>query len=221
MRSTHSSPGRAALGCAIVSTTFLAVSPVLAQTARSGSGNESARQMQQLAAERGQLQSENARLKQELDALKKQQETASSADSGLKQRAQASEANASRLAAANAATTDKLSRTEAQMEALVAKFRETAQALKDVETERNALRSASQKAGRDYAACHSANGQLIEMNGEVLDRLEHTGFWTKAAADEPFTRLKRTQLQNLSDEYRARAAELTVAPPVGDGGAKP
>jgi chromosome segregation ATPase len=197
------------------------MSPVHAQTARSGSGNEASRQLQQLAAERGQLQSENARLKQELDALKKQQETASSADSGLKQRAQASEANASRLAAANAATTDKLGRTEAQMEALVAKFRETAQALKDIETERNALRSSNQKAGRDFAACRSANGQLIEMNGEVLDRLEHTGFWTKVAADEPFTRLKRTQLQNLSDEYRAKAAELTVAPPAGDGGAKP
>jgi chromosome segregation ATPase len=221
MRFIRSFSRRCASGCAIVLLATLAIGPARAQTARSGSGNEAARQMQQLAAERSQLQSENARLKQELDALRKQQETASSADSGLKQRAQASEANASRLMAANAATSDKLSRTEAQMETLVAKFRETAQALKDVETERNSLRSANEKTGRAYAACRDANGQLIEMNGEVLDRLEHTGFWTKAAADEPFTRLKRTELENLADEYRARATELTIAPPSGADGGKP
>jgi chromosome segregation ATPase len=221
MRSIRSISRRCAHGAAILLVAALASAPALAQTARSGSGNESARQMQQLAAERGQLQSENARLKQELDALKKQQEAASSADSSFKQRAQASEANASRLAATSAATTDKLSRTEAQMESLVAKFRETAQALKDLETERNALRSANQKAGRDFTACRSANGQLIEMNGEILDRLEHTGFWTKVAADEPFTRLKRTQLQNLSDEYRAKAHDLVVAPPADTAGSKP
>jgi hypothetical protein len=44
----------------------------------------------------------------------------------------------------------------------------------------------------------------------VLTKLEDQGFWSRAARVEPFTRIKRTQLENLVDEYAARAEEQRI-----------
>ena len=186
-----------------------------AQTARSG-GSDSARLVQHLAADRDRLQAENAQLQQELAALKlqqQQQKQGSSSESALKQQAQAAQASASRLAAENASQQAKLSRVQSQLDELVAKFRETAQALKDSEGELGSLRTSNQARERELGACVEANSELVTMNGEILDRLENVGFWSRVAASEPFTQIKRTRLQNLADENRSRAAELKMDPP--------
>ena len=52
------------------------------------------------------------------------------------------------------------------------------------------------------------NLQLYEISNEVLNRYEHVGLFTKVSATEPFTRITRTRIENLVDEYRARAQEL-------------
>lgn len=186
------------------------------QVARSGgnaAGAEMARLQQQLqavTAERTQLQAENARLTQELAAAKKAPAGPSPGDAALRQRAAAAEANASRLSASSAESAQKLVKTQAKLDELIVKFRETAQTLKSVEAERSALAATNRSQAGELGRCAENNGKLIAMNGEALDRIEHTGFWTKAAASEPFTRLKRTQLQNYADENRALAATLRV-----------
>jgi chromosome segregation ATPase len=183
--------------------------PVLAQATRSG--NDAARvmqQMQQLAAERTALQAENAKLKKELEAAQGKLAATSAQQDALARRAQNAEAASSRLAASSAANTEGAARTRAQLDEVVAKFRETAQALKDVETERNLLRQQAGTAERSLATCRDHNARMLTINEELLVRLENTGFWTKLAADEPFTKLKRTQLENLAADYRQRAREL-------------
>lgn len=202
---------QAALACGL-----LIVAPGLcAQTTRSGGANQNAQamqQMQQLASERTALQAENARLKTELEEARKKSASTSAQEDALKRRAQSAEAASSRLAANAAASTESVARTRAQMDELVVKFRETAQALKQAESERNELRQAAADADRKYGTCRDHNAQLLTLNEEILVRLENVGFWTKLAADEPFTRLKRTQLDNLAGDYRARARELAEAP---------
>jgi chromosome segregation ATPase len=202
---------RAALALGLLA----AVSVTDAQTTRSGGGNQNAQalqQMQQLASERTALQAENARLKQELEEARKKADSASAQEDALKRRAQNAEAASSRLAASTASNTESAARTRAQMDELVGKFRETAQTLKQVEAERNELQQAATLVERRYNTCRDHNAQLLTINEELLVRLENTGFWTKLAADEPFTRLKRTQLDNLASDYRARARELAEAP---------
>jgi chromosome segregation ATPase len=193
--------------------------PAAAQTTRSG--GDAARvmqQMQQLASERTALQAENAKLKQQLDEAQKKLSAATTQQDALTRRAQTAEAASSRLAASSAVSTESAARTRAQLDELVAKFRETAQALKEAETDRNALRQQAQQSERQLETCRDHNAQLLTINEEVLVRLESTGFWTKLAADEPFTKLKRTQLENLAMDYRQRARNLAepaaaAAPP--------
>lgn len=185
----------------------------LAQTTRSGSGDaQVVQQLQQLTRERASLQQENTRLKQQLAEAQQKLDSASTHGSALAQRAKAAEAASSRLAASSASSTEDAARTKAQLQELVTKFRTTAQTLKDVETERNTLRQQAQVSERQLATCRAHNVELLTINDEILVRLENTGFWSKLAADEPFTRLKRTQLENLALEYRARATELSEAP---------
>lgn len=195
----------------------LVISPAaLAQATRSGGSQQqnaqALQQMQRLAAERAALQAENTRLKQELEAATKRAGTAGSQEEALKRRAQTAEATSTRLAASSAANAESAARMRTQMDDLVSKFRETAQTLKQAEAERNELRQSAAAAEQKLKTCHDHNAELLTINEEVLVRLENTGLWTKLAADEPFTRLKRTELENLADQYRARATELAVTP---------
>jgi chromosome segregation ATPase len=200
----------------------LATTAASAQTQRSGGGADAraAQQMQQLAAERAALQAENAQLKKQLEEAKRGLEEANAqlASTGakqaaLEQRARASEATAARLSAGETARAAELERTRSQLNELVAKYRQTAQSLREIETDGESLRQQLGRSQRSLADCAETNSRLIAMNEEVLVRLENTGFWTRAAAAEPFTRLKRTQLENLADEQRTLARELAVAAP--------
>jgi chromosome segregation ATPase len=187
---------------------------VAAQTTRTGGADARAmQQLQQQTAELATMKSENARLKQQLDDLQKKLDAMTAQQGALARRAQAAESASSRIATSSSANSESAQRTRVQLEEVVGRFRETAQTLKEVETERNTLKQQAQATERQLATCRDDNAELIRINEEVLVRLENTGFWTKLAADEPFTQLKRTKLENLAEEYRSRAADLAVKSP--------
>ena len=64
-----------------------------------------------------------------------------------------------------------------------------------------------------FDKCAVDNTQLFDISKTVLTRYEHVGFFTKAGEVEPFTKLTRTKIDNLVDEYRQRAEELRVNKP--------
>jgi chromosome segregation ATPase len=183
-----------------------------AQTARnSGEGNAQIQaQLQQLAAERTALQAENGKLKKDLEDAKRELEKIQAGQASATQRARSNEAALSRSAADRESLERQLAAEKTRLQELVAKFRETAGTLQTVETERTALTQRLEVRDRQYDQCVAANGQLIAMNGEILDRLEGKGTWSRLASAEPFTQLKRVQLENLSDEYRYLASEQRV-----------
>jgi chromosome segregation ATPase len=204
----------------ILGTLFTA--PALAQVQRSGGGGASAQlmqQYQQLAAERTQLQADNAKLKKDFDDLKKQLD-------GLKQQASVSKAGASRSEAAivaaraeNDSNAKALADTKSKMQELIGRFRETITQLRTLETERTELQQQVAQSTAAYDKCAERNYSLYQTTAEVLDRYEHQGAFSYLARSEPFTRLKRTQIENLVDEYRQRVEELRVKiAPVPGGG---
>lgn len=183
-----------------------------AQTSRSGgsAANPNAQamqQLQQLASERTQLQAENAKLKKDMEEVKQQLKTLQSAKESLERKAQNSEVALSRSASSSDNLNEALAQQRARMEELVGKFRETAGTLREVEADRNTLRSRLEANERDLKSCTDKNTALYTLNAEVLDRLEHQGFWSSVARAEPFTKLKRVELENLADEYRGKAQD--------------
>jgi chromosome segregation ATPase len=182
-----------------------------AQVQRSGNADARvAQQLQQLANEKVALQAENNKLKQELEQVKAQLQKSSSTAKELENRNRVLQASSASRTTNNQQAEEQLERTRAQMQELVAKFRETAQTLRDVETDRATAKSQLAAKEREYKVCVDRNAGLYELNDEVLDRMEDRGFWSQLAEREPFTRLKRTQLENLIDDYRYRVEELRV-----------
>jgi uncharacterized protein YlxW (UPF0749 family) len=197
----------ASLGLAL----FLHGSASLAQTQRTGSADaRMQQQLQQLSNERIALQAENARLKQELEQLKKDLDKTSAARSTLEKRAHLLEATASRGEASGKQAEEQLERARAQMQELIAKFRETAQSLRDVETQHATTKTQLAMREREIKTCIDRNAGLYNLNVEVLDRMDDRGFWSALSQREPFTQLKRVQLENLIDDYKYRADELRL-----------
>jgi hypothetical protein len=205
---------KAAVSAAVLSG-VLVVQPALAQTARSG-GAPSAQlmqQMQQLASERTALQAEQAKLKKELEDVKKERDALKASQAAVTQRARAETEVALARGAKDREQSDKeLAQMKQRMQELIDKFRETATTLREVETDRATVKQAFAEQGQELTACMASNESLYKLNDEVLTRFENQGFWTSVAKAEPFTKLKRVQLENIADGYRTRASDAKYLP---------
>lgn len=183
----------------------------IAQSERSG--NDTARvmqQLQQVTAERTALQADKDRLQKEVDNLKAQLAPLQEERGALTRKAQVAEAAAARLAGSSEANSAAVERSRVQMQDLVTRFRETAQNLQDVEADRNAARGLLAAKDQELKVCIDRNAGLYSLNSEMLEQMEGRGFWSGVGEREPFTRLARTRLENLIDDYRYRVEELRL-----------
>ena len=188
------------------------IGAVSAQAARSGGGANAQlmQQYQQAVGERTQLQADNAKLKKELDDLKKQLGTVQKQATASKAGGDRSQAAVTAARAATDRTQKSLDETKGKMQELVGRFRETIATLRGVETERTQLQQQLATSQSRYDKCAETNYALYQINSEVLDRYAHQGAFSYIERSEPFTRLKRTQIENLVLEYRQRSEELRV-----------
>jgi chromosome segregation ATPase len=191
--------------------------PLSAQTTRQGSGNNAQlmQQMQQLATEGTRLQAENARMKRELDEARKERDALKGEKDSSEKRLRNTEAAAMRASGDRRQIETEMAQSRERMNELVTKFRETVATLREIESDRAGIQQQLQVRTQDLRGCVDRNAQLYTMNTEILDRLDNQGFWSSMARAEPFTRIKRNQLENLADDYRARAEEarLESTPP--------
>ena len=191
------------------------VGSAAAQVQRSGGGSANAalmQQYQQAVGERDQLQTDNGKLKKDNDDLRRQLET-------LKQQLATTKAGVTRDAAAlataqasNENNAKALADNRGKMQELISRFRETVTQMRAVESDRTTLQQQLTQSKAAFDKCAQANYQLYQVNNEVLDRYAHQGAFSYMARAEPFTRIKRTEIDNLVLEYRERAEELRVKP---------
>jgi chromosome segregation ATPase len=192
----------------------LLLSPgAFAQVQRSGGGEAQKfmQQYQQIAAEKTALQGQLAQSNKDLDAAKAELAALKKERDALKARAAGAGASAAVVAQLTASkeSAEKDSAFQKQrMAELVTRFRETATNLRDVEADRTKLRKDLDDRNTAYDKCADDNLQLYELTDDVLKRYEHVGLFTKVSATEPFTKITRTRIENLVDEYREHAQEL-------------
>lgn len=186
-----------------------------AQTARSG-GSANAQlvqQMQQLASERTALQGENEKLKAQLAEVTKARDALKSGHQASERRAKDAAAALAQSNTQREAVDQELTQTKAKMQELIAKFRETIQKLRDTETDNASLKQTLGGREHELTVCVDHNRSLYQLNDEVLTRLEKEGVFRRIAESEPFTRIKRFQLENYADESRAKAKDEVASPP--------
>jgi len=188
-------------------TLSLTMSAAHGQSARSGGGASAQlmQQMQQLASERTSLQAENAKLKKDLEDMRKDRDALKKGQQALDRRAKTSEGSLKEVLSRRDTSEQELTQTKEKMQQLVAKFREVAQTLREAETQQNSTKQTLAAREQDLKVCVDHNQALYKLNDEVLTRLENQGMWSRVASAEPFTRIKRTQLDNYVVESKARA----------------
>jgi chaperonin cofactor prefoldin len=210
------------LGCLIATN-------VVAQVQRSGGGGGAANaqlmmQYQQASAERTQLQADNAKLKKDLEDLKKQLDAANKLAAASKAGVSRGASELAAAQAANERSTKDLADSKAKMQELIGKFRETITQMRGIEAEKTQLQQQLTQSKDAFDKCAERNYALYEVNNEVLDRYAHEGAFGHMARAEPFTRIKRTQIDNYVLEYKERAEELRMqkaTPPPGAAPAPP
>lgn len=184
-----------------------------AQEARRAGGDASTRlqqQVQQLASERTALQTENARLKEQVAKLEKDSKAFGTEKESLTRRAGAAESKVSQAEAGKKTTSARLEATEARLNEIVAKYKELAEQLRVVEAERNVLARQAAADSQGLKLCAQKNVQLAGIANEALDRYEKKGCFGALAQAEPFTGLKRVEVENTVEEYREKVDNLQV-----------
>lgn len=185
----------------------------LAQAPRTGGGGELQKfmqQYQQVSAEKTALQAQVTQLQADLNSTKTELAGVKKERDALKAHTGASTAEVAQLTAARTTAEHNLEQYKARMNELVEKFRQLAQNLKETEADRTQVRRDLDQRNAQFDKCAEDNLQLYEITGEVLDRYEHVGLFTRVSASEPFTKITRTRIDNLVDDYRERAQALRV-----------
>jgi len=195
-------------GFAVVAGLLLAQGAAQAQTQRSGGGEAQKfmQQYQQIAAEKTALQGQ-------LDQAKKDLEQAKAELAGVKKerdQLKLQSGSAAQADAARAAAEKTNEQYKERLNDIVGRFRDMAQNLKTVERERDAAQQQLTARNAAFDRCADDNTQLADISSDVLDRYAHAARSAASNPLEPFTRLTRTRIENLVDEYRARAQELRV-----------
>lgn len=190
---------------------------VRAQVERSGGAANAqlVQQYQQAVSEIASLKADNAQQKKDLDAMKSQLDAAKRELDAAKSGAVQVQAALAAAQASNQNNVQALDQGKARLQELVDRYRDTVASLRGLETDRAQLQQQLAQSKSEFDQCAERNDQLFAVDAEVLDRYEHQGVFAHLAKAEPFTQLKRTQIENLVDEYRARAEELRVRKAAG------
>jgi uncharacterized coiled-coil protein SlyX len=186
-----------------------------AQTTRQGGDGLARLQavVQQLTTERATLQGEKTKLEARVGELETQLAAAEKDKSALAGELSRSQASGQQATANGDALNGRLQDAHARMQELVGRFRETATNLQQTEQERGELKQQLAASSQQLELCGQRNVALYDIGVEVLDRYQSKGFWTVMRQKEPFTQLKRAQIDNLAEDYRARMDDARYRAP--------
>ena len=185
---------------------------VPAQVQRSGGGasNQLMQQYQQAVGERTALQAENAKLKQDLDAATKDRDALKKERDALRAKAGGADQSEAKAAQATQAAQQSLEQQRKKMEELIAKYRETALALQSLEKQHAELQTKYENRTTQIKECVDHNQKLKDITNDVLDRYANQSIFKKATLSEPFTRITRSRLENIVDDYRLEVDALSM-----------
>lgn len=168
---------------------------------RGGTNDQSQALIQQLGAERTRLTAENAKLKKQLKDAESQLEELEKENTKTSKTLSSVQNQLSSKSDLSDKLTEQLTQAKTRMEELIAKFRETITSLRNVESESAQQSQQITQLERELNTCATNNVALSKLGFEVLENYENKGFWSRAGQKEPFTQLKKVQIENLVDEY--------------------
>ena len=157
------------------------------------------------------LEEEKQAIEARADGLLKEKERLASENKGLKTKADSlaasmatlekgrasSEARAASCETKSAQLTERLTKTEAARDELDRTQKQTFRSLQDREKDLKTL-------DKKYDQCAEHNVRLYGISGELLKRYEQKGILGTMLQKEPFTQIKKVELEKLVQDYKER-----------------
>ncbi len=181
--------------------------------------------MQNMTQEKAALESEKNSLSEQVKSLNKQITDLknSSASVSRKKDARVGEVEKELLAVKeeNLSLASKLQAAQSSLEDLAVKSRESLQGLqKDLQTsvdQGDACKSQLQESASNVSRqsqliemCEKKNMVLYELNVEILDRYKKKGAWDALLQAEPFTQIRKVEIENIIQEYKEKLENQTM-----------
>ena len=142
------------------------------------------RMLRQVSQERDALQTENTRLKSEIEELNRKH-------TGIKKSSDSA-----------------LAKSRESIAALNADMQQAMQNLRRMESEKNLLQETTVGQAQQIETCESHNVKLLQVNQDLLGQYENKGFFDAMLQREPLTQLKRVEIENIAQEYQDRIDRL-------------
>ncbi|HET8706352.1 MAG TPA: hypothetical protein VFM46_08635 [Pseudomonadales bacterium] len=192
---------------------LLPINPVYAEK-RAGGGTEAAQAaaamqnvLRQTTSERDALAEENKKLKADLENMKLQL-------AKVQNQADASKEALNKFQEANTGMVDRISAQNDKMQEVIAKFKETIATMRKMEMEKAGLAKQVEEQTQQLEQAKKDNLKMYEISQEVLAAYEKKGVWTALMQKEPFTQIKRVEIENTIEKYRAEMNKASAAPQI-------
>lgn len=179
-------------------------------------------QLQQVQAQLSSLEKERVGLSQSLDKAAREakaaQGRAARLDRELKTERQQREDLTKELERARqdlASERERLARSETRLADTQKILEQTSRALTNSEEGKRHLEGVRTRQEREIALCEDKNKRLYVIGRELMVRFEQKSCNEILAQREPFTGLKRVEVENLLEEYRDKLDEQRLIKPPG------
>lgn len=179
-------------------------------------------QLQQVQGQVSALEQEKAALGKERDQARKEAQAARGKlrkrERDLAEEKTRGEQLAKELEGAKqdlSAARTRLADTEGKLAETAKTLFQTQQTLARTEADKRALESLKVRQEKDIAACEGKNLKLYQTGRELMTRFEQKTCGEILAQKEPFTGLKRVEMENLLEEYRDKLDEQKLVKPPG------
>ena len=208
----------------ILLTTSLLANPVLAAEKKDKAARRAQQMVQQIQQEKAQLQAQldqelQAKAAMEADLAKAQTENVAikSKLSAANVKIDGLEVNLKEMTAERLAFEAKLMKTQIELQAtktalneLDVKYQGTVYDLKVNEQQRANLTATSLQKTKLIDACVAKNNKLYDYGLDLVKLYENPTEYKKVVLTEPFSQLKRVQLENILQDYNDKIDEQSL-----------
>jgi hypothetical protein len=171
-------------------------------------------QLQQTQGQLATLEADNAKLGAERDLALKESKAAQSKVRKLNKSLAEEKQQAAQLLKDMeahkqdfAASQTRLTDTEAKLAETAKTLAQTRQTLAQTEADKRQLDGVKSRQEREIASCETKNLKLYQTGRDLMTRFEQKSCGEILAQKEPFTGLKRVEVENLLEEYRDKLDE--------------
>lgn len=225
--SEHGSPLRragvlSALGAAVLALVLGLLAPAAsAEEARAAADAAAAvqrlqLQLQRLSAERARLTSELDTASTALEAAEASLEAVTAERDALQRQTQADERRIGGLENANAQFQERVEQLGERLQEIIDQYREAVATLQEMRADRDNWQTIANGHESRIAICEEQNNQLYDISQEALERYENKGCLSRFAQLEPFTQIKRVQIEHMVEDYRRLLDELYIDTTIED-----